>query len=95
MQMVLDISRDLLEEIEQGFDDEHEVEEKVHKLKQLKAVLEMYGTFSGINRKVQFKLITKRQGEPCEFDMGWRKRRLGVRKGEQGEVVWGGGSGWD
>ena len=66
IQMVLDISRDLLDEIEQGSDDEHEVEEKVHKLKQLKTVLEMYGTFSGINRKVQFKLITKRQGEPCK-----------------------------
>ena len=67
LQMVLDISRDLLDEIEQGSDDEHEVEEKVHKLKQLKTVLEMYGTFSGINRKVQLKLITRRQGEPCEW----------------------------
>ena len=66
LQMVLDIARDLLDEIEQGSDDEHEVEEKVHKLKQLKTVLEMYGTFSGINRKVQLKLITRRQGEPCE-----------------------------
>jgi inositol hexakisphosphate/diphosphoinositol-pentakisphosphate kinase len=64
--MVLDIARDLLDEIEQGSDDEHEVEEKVHKLQQLKTVLEMYGTFSGINRKVQLKLITRRHGEPCE-----------------------------
>lgn len=55
-----------MDEIEQGSDDEHEVEEKVHKLKQLKTVLEMYGTFSGINRKVQFKLINKRQGETCK-----------------------------
>ena len=69
LQMVLDIARDLLDEIEQGSDDEHEVEEKVHKLKQLKTVLEMYGTFSGINRKVQLKLITRRQGEPCKSAM--------------------------
>ena len=32
-----------------------EIEERQSKLEQLKAVLEMYGHFSGINRKVQFK----------------------------------------
>lgn len=32
-----------------------EIEEKQGKLEQLKSVLEMYGHFSGINRKVQMK----------------------------------------
>lgn len=31
------------------------IEEKKNKLEQLKSVLEMYGHFSGINRKVQLK----------------------------------------
>ena len=86
--MVLDICRELLDEIEQGSDDEHEVEEKVHKLKQLKTVLEMYGTFSGINRKVQFKLVTKRQGEPCKM-VGEGGRR-GKGREEEGRTGW-----WD
>jgi inositol hexakisphosphate/diphosphoinositol-pentakisphosphate kinase len=53
MQQLLDITRSLLEH-PKG------VEEEVHKLQQLKTVLEMYGYFSGINRKVQFKLVTHR-----------------------------------
>lgn len=54
LQEVLDISRTLLSEVEAGNAD-LEIEEKRGKLEQLKSVLEMYGHFSGINRKVQLK----------------------------------------
>lgn len=59
LQEILDISRYLLTEIQlnPGFD--RELEEKQVKLEQLKSVLEMYGHFSGINRKVQMKY------QPC------------------------------
>lgn len=53
LQEVLDIARSLLSEFKQKQDPE--IEEKKSKLEQLKAVLEMYGHFSGINRKVQLK----------------------------------------
>ncbi|XP_053375190.1 inositol hexakisphosphate and diphosphoinositol-pentakisphosphate kinase 2-like isoform X6 [Mercenaria mercenaria] len=53
LQEVLDIARDLLSE--SGHDPNPEVLEKKAKLRQLKLVLEMYGHFSGINRKVQLK----------------------------------------
>lgn len=70
-QKVLDISRKLLENVEK--DENYEIEEKLHKLQQLRSVLEMlvnwwdpssqpfcrYGHFSGINRKVQFRLLHK------------------------------------
>ncbi|XP_076801745.1 inositol hexakisphosphate and diphosphoinositol-pentakisphosphate kinase 2-like isoform X2 [Clavelina lepadiformis] len=49
LQEVLDVARWLL--AEPGAI----IEEKHHKVEQLKSVLEMYGHFSGINRKVQFK----------------------------------------
>ncbi|XP_008267323.2 inositol hexakisphosphate and diphosphoinositol-pentakisphosphate kinase 1 isoform X11 [Oryctolagus cuniculus] len=51
LQEVLDITRLLLAELEQ--EPGGEIEEKTGKLEQLKSVLEMYGHFSGINRKVQ------------------------------------------
>ncbi|XP_056666338.1 inositol hexakisphosphate and diphosphoinositol-pentakisphosphate kinase 1 isoform X9 [Monodelphis domestica] len=51
LQEVLDITRLLLGELEK--DPSGEIEEKRGKLEQLKTVLEMYGHFSGINRKVQ------------------------------------------
>ncbi|KAK4025447.1 hypothetical protein OUZ56_014515 [Daphnia magna] len=54
LQEVLDIARFLLSEVEAGSAD-RELEEKRGKLEQLKTVLEMYGHFSGINRKVQLK----------------------------------------
>lgn len=54
LQEVLDIARALLDEIEHHEADQ-ELEEKKRKLEQLKSVLEMYGHFSGINRKVQMK----------------------------------------
>lgn len=46
--------RSLLAEIQHSTADP-EIEEKQGKLEQLKTVLEMYGHFSGINRKVQLK----------------------------------------
>ncbi|XP_075387633.1 inositol hexakisphosphate and diphosphoinositol-pentakisphosphate kinase 1 isoform X11 [Tenrec ecaudatus] len=51
LQEVLDITRLLLTELEK--EPGGEIEEKTGKLEQLKSVLEMYGHFSGINRKVQ------------------------------------------
>ena len=53
LQEVLDISRILLVEAKSRHDPE--LEDIQTKLIQLKAVLEMYGRFSGINRKVQLK----------------------------------------
>ncbi|XP_060536296.1 inositol hexakisphosphate and diphosphoinositol-pentakisphosphate kinase isoform X3 [Cylas formicarius] len=58
LQEILDIARSLLSEI-QHHEADPEIEEKQGKLEQLKAVLEMYGHFSGINRKVQMKYQPK------------------------------------
>ncbi|CAH1111385.1 unnamed protein product [Psylliodes chrysocephalus] len=58
LQEILDIARSLLTEI-QHHEADPEIEEKQGKLEQLKAVLEMYGHFSGINRKVQMKYQPK------------------------------------
>ncbi|XP_033823768.1 inositol hexakisphosphate and diphosphoinositol-pentakisphosphate kinase 1 isoform X4 [Periophthalmus magnuspinnatus] len=60
LQEVLDIARLLLVELGQHTD--CEIEEKKSKLEQLKTVLEMYGHFSGINRKVQLTYL--RTGKP-------------------------------
>ncbi|XP_076026288.1 inositol hexakisphosphate and diphosphoinositol-pentakisphosphate kinase 1 isoform X3 [Genypterus blacodes] len=60
LQEVLDIARLLLVELGQHTD--CEIEEKKSKLEQLKTVLEMYGHFSGINRKVQLTYL--RHGQP-------------------------------
>ncbi|CAG7832693.1 unnamed protein product [Allacma fusca] len=57
LQEVLDIARFLLSEGSNAKDPE--IEEKRGKLDQLKSVLEMYGYFSGINRKVQLKYQPK------------------------------------
>ncbi|XP_061383237.1 inositol hexakisphosphate and diphosphoinositol-pentakisphosphate kinase isoform X2 [Danaus plexippus] len=54
LQEILDIARSLLADIHTRHADP-EIEEKQGKLEQLKSVLEMYGHFSGINRKVQMK----------------------------------------
>ncbi|KAG7307477.1 hypothetical protein JYU34_007674 [Plutella xylostella] len=54
LQEILDIARALLADIHTHHADP-EIEEKQGKLEQLKSVLEMYGHFSGINRKVQMK----------------------------------------
>ncbi|KAK7126228.1 hypothetical protein R3I93_021573 [Phoxinus phoxinus] len=55
LQEVLDIARQLLVELGQNTDSE--IEESKAKLEQLKTVLEMYGHFSGINRKVQLTYL--------------------------------------
>lgn len=54
LQEILDTARSLLTDIQHRAADP-ELEEKQGKLEQLKSVLEMYGHFSGINRKVQMK----------------------------------------
>nr|XP_058916697.1 inositol hexakisphosphate and diphosphoinositol-pentakisphosphate kinase 2 isoform X4 [Kogia breviceps] len=55
LQAMLDIARQLL--IELGQNNDSEIEENKSKLEQLKTVLEMYGHFSGINRKVQLTYL--------------------------------------
>lgn len=64
LQEVLDIARYLLNEIQVNKGVDKELEEKQGKLEQLKTVLEMYGHFSGINRKVQMKY--QPNGKPKE-----------------------------
>ncbi|XP_066593032.1 inositol hexakisphosphate and diphosphoinositol-pentakisphosphate kinase 2 isoform X11 [Prorops nasuta] len=58
LQEILDTARSLLAEIQHRAAGP-ELEEKQGKLEQLKSVLEMYGHFSGINRKVQMKYQPK------------------------------------
>ncbi|XP_057241452.1 inositol hexakisphosphate and diphosphoinositol-pentakisphosphate kinase 1 isoform X2 [Malurus melanocephalus] len=55
LQEVLDIARQLV--VELGAHSDCEIEERKSKLEQLKSVLEMYGHFSGINRKVQLTYL--------------------------------------
>lgn len=69
LQEILDISRYLLAEIQIKAADP-EIEEKQGKLEQLKSVLEMYGHFSGINRKVQMKYQPKGRPRGSSSDEG-------------------------
>ncbi|EDL91854.1 rCG55411, isoform CRA_b [Rattus norvegicus] len=55
LQAILDIARQLLMEL--GQNNDSDIEENKSKLEQLKTVLEMYGHFSGINRKVQLTYL--------------------------------------
>ncbi|CAH1401625.1 unnamed protein product [Nezara viridula] len=66
LQEVLDIARYLLTEIEHRA--APELAEKQAKLEQLKSVLEMYGHFSGINRKVQMKYQPKGRPKSSSSD---------------------------
>merc|ERR1719495_413480 len=59
LQEVLDIARFLIAEIEKGGSSNEVIEEKKSKLEQVRYILEMYGHFSGINRKVQLKYQAK------------------------------------
>lgn len=68
LQEVLDIARYLLTEIEHRT--APELTEKQAKLEQLKSVLEMYGHFSGINRKVQMKYQPKGRPKSSSSDDG-------------------------
>ncbi|KAM3940665.1 inositol hexakisphosphate and diphosphoinositol-pentakisphosphate kinase 2 isoform 2-T2 [Leptodactylus fuscus] len=72
LQAILDIARQLL--VELGQNNDSEIEESKAKLEQLKTVLEMYGHFSGINRKVQLTYLphgcpkTSSEEEDCRRD---------------------------
>merc|ERR1719312_878417 len=59
LQEVLDIARFLITEIDKGGSSNEVIEEKKSKLEQVRYILEMYGHFSGINRKVQLKYQPK------------------------------------
>ncbi|XP_017770125.1 PREDICTED: inositol hexakisphosphate and diphosphoinositol-pentakisphosphate kinase isoform X7 [Nicrophorus vespilloides] len=90
LQEILDIARSLLAEIQQHEADP-EIEEKQGKLEQLKSVLEMYGHFSGINRKVQMKYQPKGRPRGSSSDDG--KPNLIDRPAEPSLVLilkWGG-----
>ncbi|XP_038164391.1 inositol hexakisphosphate and diphosphoinositol-pentakisphosphate kinase 2 isoform X6 [Cyprinodon tularosa] len=71
LQEVLDITRMLL--IELGQHNDCEIEEKKCKLEQLKTVLEMYGHFSGINRKVQLTYLPHGQPKTSSEEEDTRK----------------------
>ncbi|XP_032416574.1 inositol hexakisphosphate and diphosphoinositol-pentakisphosphate kinase 2 isoform X14 [Xiphophorus hellerii] len=71
LQEVLDITRQLL--IDLGQRNDCEIEEKKSKLEQLKTVLEMYGHFSGINRKVQLTYLPHGQPKTSSEDEDTRK----------------------
>ncbi|KAM9317666.1 inositol hexakisphosphate and diphosphoinositol-pentakisphosphate kinase 2 isoform 7-T7 [Pholidichthys leucotaenia] len=71
LQEVLDITRQLLAEI--GQQNDYEIEEKKSKLEQLKTVLEMYGHFSGINRKVQLTYLPHGQPKTSSEEEDTRK----------------------
>ncbi|XP_069840045.1 inositol hexakisphosphate and diphosphoinositol-pentakisphosphate kinase 1 isoform X3 [Dendropsophus ebraccatus] len=71
LQEVLDIARLLLTEL--GSHNDCEIEERKSKLEQLKTVLEMYGHFSGINRKVQLTYLPHGHPKTCSEDEEARK----------------------
>ncbi|XP_051987802.1 inositol hexakisphosphate and diphosphoinositol-pentakisphosphate kinase 2 [Xyrauchen texanus] len=71
LQDVLDITRTLLADMGQHID--CEIEEKKSKLEQLKTVLEMYGHFSGINRKVQLTYLPHGQPKTSSEEEETRK----------------------
>ncbi|XP_071825202.1 inositol hexakisphosphate and diphosphoinositol-pentakisphosphate kinase 2-like isoform X2 [Apostichopus japonicus] len=98
LQKVLDVARSLLDELHnQKHENQMEIEERESKLEQLKAVLEMYGYFSGINRKVQMKLLdgNKSKQSSSEEVSAASKKGSGRQsaKGEQSILLilkWGG-----
>eukprot|EP00794_Sanderia_malayensis_P018719 gene18719-20608_t len=59
LQEVLDITRELLRHVNK--DDNDNIRENPAKLLQMKSVLEMYGHFSGINRKLQLKSLNDKR----------------------------------
>uniref|UniRef100_A0AAY4DBP1 Inositol hexakisphosphate and diphosphoinositol-pentakisphosphate kinase n=1 Tax=Denticeps clupeoides TaxID=299321 RepID=A0AAY4DBP1_9TELE len=72
LQEVLDITRQLLADL--GQHTGCEIEEKKSKLEQLKTVLEMYGHFSGINRKVQLTYLphdARKEGPSLLLVLKW------------------------
>ncbi|XP_075714216.1 inositol hexakisphosphate and diphosphoinositol-pentakisphosphate kinase 1 isoform X3 [Rhinoderma darwinii] len=71
LQEVLDIARLLLAEL--GTHNDCEIEERKSKLEQLKTVLEMYGHFSGINRKVQLTYLPHGHPKPSSEEEEARK----------------------
>ncbi|XP_053317981.1 inositol hexakisphosphate and diphosphoinositol-pentakisphosphate kinase 1 isoform X2 [Spea bombifrons] len=71
LQEVLDIARLLLAEL--GTHNDCEIEERKSKLEQLKTVLEMYGHFSGINRKVQLTYLAHGHPKTSSEDEDARK----------------------
>ncbi|XP_036144856.1 inositol hexakisphosphate and diphosphoinositol-pentakisphosphate kinase 2 isoform X18 [Monomorium pharaonis] len=76
LQEILDTARSLLTEIQHRAAGP-ELEEKQGKLEQLKSVLEMYGHFSGINRKVQLKYQPRGRPRGSSSDDGSDLNRLG------------------
>ncbi|XP_043280973.1 inositol hexakisphosphate and diphosphoinositol-pentakisphosphate kinase 2 isoform X10 [Venturia canescens] len=76
LQEILDTARSLLTEIQHRAAGP-ELEEKQGKLEQLKSVLEMYGHFSGINRKVQMKYQPRGRPRGSSSDDGNNHNRLG------------------
>ncbi|CBY22911.1 unnamed protein product [Oikopleura dioica] len=70
LQQILDVARTLLSELQSGEHTEP-IKEKMTKLEQLKVVLEMYGHFSGINRKIQLKSLGNKQPGALQLILKW------------------------
>ena len=66
LQEILDVTRDMLS----NHLDEPEIKDKRLKLEQLRSVLEMYGHFSGINRKIQMKYHSADRADSPEKNQG-------------------------
>ncbi|XP_044737753.1 inositol hexakisphosphate and diphosphoinositol-pentakisphosphate kinase isoform X2 [Chrysoperla carnea] len=92
LQEILDIARSLLADIAQR-EAQPEIEEKQGKLEQLKSVLEMYGHFSGINRKVQMKYQPRGRPRGSSSDDGKPQSTENTKPAEPSLVLilkWGG-----
>uniref|UniRef100_A0AAZ3QLA4 Inositol hexakisphosphate and diphosphoinositol-pentakisphosphate kinase n=1 Tax=Oncorhynchus tshawytscha TaxID=74940 RepID=A0AAZ3QLA4_ONCTS len=86
LQEVLDIARQLLLELGDGRED-CEIEEKKSKLEQLKTVLEMYGHFSGINRKVQITYLPHGQPKTSSEEEGRNQISLDIPANKHWSLV--------
>ncbi|XP_022797686.1 inositol hexakisphosphate and diphosphoinositol-pentakisphosphate kinase 2-like [Stylophora pistillata] len=77
---VLNIARDLEADVKKG----KPLFENPNKIHQLKAVLEMYGNFSGINEKIQFKYLGKPRDRK-DSEIRKSKYKKGEREAERRE----------
>eukprot|EP00111_Clytia_hemisphaerica_P022097 TCONS_00064931-protein len=90
LQEILDITRTLLEST-----DDEPIHENKNKLAQMKSVLEMYGHFSGINRKVQLKSMNDNRNYDMLTKFKGRNKKSSTSVGRSAEALllilkWGG-----
>uniref|UniRef100_A0A7M5V764 Inositol hexakisphosphate and diphosphoinositol-pentakisphosphate kinase n=1 Tax=Clytia hemisphaerica TaxID=252671 RepID=A0A7M5V764_9CNID len=93
LQEILDITRTLLESTDD--DKDEPIHENKNKLAQMKSVLEMYGHFSGINRKVQLKSMNDNRNYDMLTKFKGRNKKSSTSVGRSAEALllilkWGG-----